>query len=507
MLRALMMLFGVLVYAVVFNCARGDEYATWSESAARYTGSFLYATNRSMARLVSGPTVLDCYGAWRMETAFKGLPVVAIGKTAFSTSKISASDIIVPPLVTNIDDYAFQNVSGVFRIFLPEELKRIGDGAFDSCSSLVAVQIPASVIDIGRYPFAGCVALTSISVDTANYRFCSIDGALYDKDATVLIAAPAMRESISLPTSLRSVGDYAFYGSRLFMCTIPDGVTKIGQMSFARSESLVGVGLPNSVKEIGDGAFLGCSSLFAMTISEHVNLIGTGAFGGCKEMESITFLGKPPSGVESAGIPAQTVIRYPSSRETYWSRIPGNKVAFDDSDASADPDHSIDGVFLTTTNVVVHYVHTGICPEFALPPSADTGFVDIVTEVRGGCVAVPASWAENYPFFAAKYGSDFTKALTMKTGKKDGAGNEMLVWQDYVAGTDPTDEKDVFTASITIVDGKVTISYTPELDDARKAMRKYTIWGKTSLMDTNWTEVQDGHEAEYNFFKVSVEMR
>ena len=95
----------------------------------------------------------------------------------------------------------------------------------------------------------------------------------------------------------------------------------------------------------------------------------------------------------------------------------------------------------------------------------------------------------------------------MKTGKKDGAGNEMLVWQDYVAGTDPTDEKDVFTASITIVDGKVTISYTPELDDARKAMRKYTIWGKTSLMDTNWTEVQDGHEAEYNFFKVSVEMR
>ena len=102
---------------------------------------------------------------------------------------------------------------------------------------------------------------------------------------------------------------------------------------------------------------------------------------------------------------------------------------------------------------------------------------------------------------------DFTKALTMKTGKKDGAGNEMLVWQDYVAGTDPTDEKDVFTASITIVDGKVTISYTPELDDARKAMRKYTIWGKTSLMDTNWTEVQDGHEAEYNFFKVSVEMR
>ena len=77
----------------------------------------------------------------------------------------------------------------------------------------------------------------------------------------------------------------------------------------------------------------------------------------------------------------------------------------------------------------------------------------------------------------------------------------------YVAGTDPTDEKVVFTASITIVDGKVTVSYSPELDDARKAMRKYTTWGKKSLLDTNWTEVQEGQEAEYNFFKVSVEMR
>ena len=139
--------------------------------------------------------------------------------------------------------------------------------------------------------------------------------------------------------------------------------------------------------------------------------------------------------------------------------------------------------------------------------TSDTGFVNIIAEVKGGVVSVPESWAKIYPNFLSKFGSDFTKALAMKSGKKDGAGNEMLVWQDYVAGTDPTDEKDIFTASITIVDGKVTISYTPELDDARKAMRKYTIWGKTSLMDTNWTEVQDGHEAEYNFFKVSVEMR
>ena len=109
--------------------------------------------------------------------------------------------------------------------------------------------------------------------------------------------------------------------------------------------------------------------------------------------------------------------------------------------------------------------------------------------------------------FTEKFGSDFTKALAMQTGKKDGAGNPMFVWHDYVAGTDPTDETDVFSASITIVDGKVTVSYSPELDDARKALRKYTTWGKESLSDTGWTEVEPGKEGDYNFFKVTVEMR
>ena len=64
-----------------------------------------------------------------------------------------------------------------------------------------------------------------------------------------------------------------------------------------------------------------------------------------------------------------------------------------------------------------------------------------------------------------------------------------------------------YASSITIVDGEVKVSYTPELDDARKALRKYTTRGKKSLLDAGWTEVEPGKEADYNFFKVTVEMR
>jgi len=148
------------------------------------------------------------------------------------------------------------------------------------------------------------------------------------------------------------------------------------------------------------------------------------------------------------------------------------------------------------------------CPEKSYPATYDTGFVNIITEVKsGGAVSVPATWMVNYPGYVTKFGADFTKSLMKPTGKRDGAGNAMCVWQDYVAGTDPTDEDDVFTASVTMVDGQPVISYSPELNDAEKALRSYKIWGKKSLLDEKWVEVPEGHEADYNFFKVTVEMR
>lgn len=47
------------------------------------------------------------------------------------------------------------------------------------------------------------------------------------------------------------------------------------------------------------------------------------------------------------------------------------------------------------------------------------------------------------------------------------------------------------------------MSYTPNLGDARK----YKTWGKKFLTDKTWMDVSPGTEAEYNFFKVTVEMK
>ena len=163
---------------------------------------------------------------------------------------------------------------------------------------------------------------------------------------------------------------------------------------------------------------------------------------------------------------------------------------------------------LTVTNVVVHYVMTSV-PSLAVTVPEVSGIVNVVSEVNAGAaIAITEEWATQYPDFETKFGSDFTKAVTAPTGKRDGMGKPMMVWQDFVAGTDPTDENDVFKASIAFDNetGAPIISWTPVLSAAEAAKRIYRKFGKVRLTDADWTEIS-GTGAEYNFFKVTVEMR
>ena len=81
------------------------------------------------------------------------------------------------------------------------------------------------------------------------------------------------------------------------------------------------------------------------------------------------------------------------------------------------------------------------------------------------------------------------------------------MWQDYVAGTDPTDVNDVFRATIDMSGGTPVVSWTPVLPAAEAAKRTYTILGRKSLLSGDWTPVPSGQEANYNFFKVRVAMK
>jgi hypothetical protein len=64
-------------------------------------------------------------------------------------------------------------------------------------------------------------------------------------------------------------------------------VTEIGFGAFANNQ-VISVTIPNSVTSIGDRAFYGCASLSRVTIPKTVTSIGYGAFGGCASLNNLT---------------------------------------------------------------------------------------------------------------------------------------------------------------------------------------------------------------------------
>ncbi len=162
---------------------------------------------------------------------------------------------------------AFSDCARLTSVTIPGSVTSIGRGAFYGCTGLTSITIPDSVTSIGDYAFCGCVNLSIIMVDENNKDYCSVDGALYNKDKTSLIICPAGQKDVFIiPDSVTEIGDYALEGcKRLTSITIPNSVTSIGAGAFCDCTSLTSITIPDSVTRIGDWAFGGCSNLVIKT--------------------------------------------------------------------------------------------------------------------------------------------------------------------------------------------------------------------------------------------------
>jgi hypothetical protein len=106
--------------------------------------------------------------------------------------------------------------------------------------------------------------------------------------------------SITIPNSITTIGDYAFYGcSSLASVNIPNTVTSIGNNAFSMCTSLNSIVIPNSVITIGS-SFYGCSALTSINLGNGVTTIGDYAFQNCTAINSITI----PTSVTGVGTSA-----------------------------------------------------------------------------------------------------------------------------------------------------------------------------------------------------------
>ena len=203
--------------------------------------------------------------------------------------------------VTSIGKYAFYKCSGLTSVTIPNSVTSIGISAFYNCSGLTSVTIGNSVTSIGNSAFSNCSGLISIIVDESNPSFSSIEGILYNNDATTLIYCPITKKTVTIPNSVTSIDYSAFYGcSGLTSVTIPNSVTSIGNYAFYGCSGLTSVTIPNSVTSIGQRVFENCSGLTSVTIGNSVTSIGYYAFSGCYGLTSVTIPNSVTTIVQSA---------------------------------------------------------------------------------------------------------------------------------------------------------------------------------------------------------------
>ncbi len=240
---------------------------------------------------------------WRFCTYTKVIikdGVTSIGDCAFYLGvedDHGLSSIEIPDSVERIGKYAFFHCRELKSINLPYGIKKIDDYAF-YCSGLAGIDIPASVEDIGIGVFAGSCSYSiienigNINVDAENQKYCSINGSLFNKEQTELIAYGEDRLSYTIPNSVNTIGACAFAGCQsITNIAIPNSVNIIEDCAFAHCRSITNITIPNSVNIIEDCAFADCSSITNITIPNSINSIGEDLFLYCDNLRDIYYMG------------------------------------------------------------------------------------------------------------------------------------------------------------------------------------------------------------------------
>ena len=216
--------------------------------------------------------------------------VISIGQGVFASCSKLAKVVLLDG-ISEIPTSAFFNCKKLTEITIPNTIESIGANAFAACDGLTGIAIPRSVTEIDSMAFEGCH--TSVYVDQDNNQYCSINGALYNKEKTILYYAGRITEGkYDIPEGTQSIGDFAFAGSDLLThVTIPTSTTNIGGYAFSNCANLLSVEIPDGVTNLPHSAFYNCAQLGNITLPKSIKSIGRYVFDRCRSLTDVYYGG------------------------------------------------------------------------------------------------------------------------------------------------------------------------------------------------------------------------
>ncbi len=158
--------------------------------------------------------------------------------------------------------------------------------------------LPSTMTDV--WALTKLPALQRYEVAEGNPAYKAIDGVLFSKDGTVLVAYPPARpgDTYAVPAGTKQIGMNAFAEtSPVKHVILPEGLELIDMNAFASHDSLESVVFPNTLTRIDEGAFTWCTQLKSVDLPSSLEDIGFYAFawsgleGELHIPEGVTYIG------------------------------------------------------------------------------------------------------------------------------------------------------------------------------------------------------------------------
>lgn len=222
-------------------------------------------------------------------STYEGKPVTSIGKSAFN-GLTNIKKVILPDTITSILGSAFRNCSGLTSINFPEGLLTIGMYAFAYCSSLQEVSFPSSLYMLGFNTFASCSSLTELIIpetvtQMGNYCFFGCNSLA----------------SLTLGGGFSAIPEYCFYNAFVSSADIevrivlPDETVAIGPSAFGGNNSIRYVDLGENVYMINQNAFSNCTRLSEIVVPSALEEVVYSAFSNCSSLSNVYYRGDETS--------------------------------------------------------------------------------------------------------------------------------------------------------------------------------------------------------------------
>ncbi len=166
-------------------------------------------------------------------------------------------------------------------VTVPKQVTVIGEGAFSYTTTLSKVVLPEGLKEIGSHAFSECM-------DWLN------DNKTWE---------------INIPSTVTTIGDYAFYYAAITEITLPSDLKKLGKYALGETK-IKTLSIPDNITKIPEGLCSNCSLLTTIAFPKNINGIGNQAFRGC-----------PLTPFDLSGFSSLESVGYFAFDEVEWSNL------------------------------------------------------------------------------------------------------------------------------------------------------------------------------------------